>query len=205
MTAGEFGEPSGELCLSSAGESLCLATSLPSEPPCPPGVATSSSSVVVGGAGGCCWVGLAGLERQWDVAGPVLSLPTAKEEEEAEEEVEEGGEEGEEEVRVGLWCWLPRKSWYGTVARMGCGTPLGLTTRGGLVVDADADIANYSPHIETLRLRLSAWGCVEVTASLFVCFQSTSNKKSFIKVGFLSSRHRYMLATSASPPLFLLS
>lgn len=46
---------------------------------------------------------MAGLEQR-DVVGPVL-LPATEKEEEAE--------------RVGL-CWFPRKSWYGTVARIGC-------------------------------------------------------------------------------------
>lgn len=81
MERGEWGERSGEL-LPSGGESLCLGTSLPSEP-LPPG--------------------LAGLEQR-DVVGPVL-LPATEKEEETE--------------RVGL-CWFPRKSWYGTVARIGC-------------------------------------------------------------------------------------
>ncbi|KAG7274577.1 hypothetical protein CRUP_022090 [Coryphaenoides rupestris] len=55
----KFGErSSGELRFLSGGESLCLATSLPSEPPCPAGLATS------GGGGGSGWVvGLTGLEQ----------------------------------------------------------------------------------------------------------------------------------------------
>lgn len=47
--------------------------------------------------------GLAGLEQR-DVVGPEL-LPATEKEEETE--------------RVGL-SWFPRKSWYGTVARIGC-------------------------------------------------------------------------------------
>lgn len=59
LETAELGEPSGELLLS-GDESLCLGTSLPSEP-LPPG--------------------LAGLEQRDDV-GPVLLPATEKEEEE---------------------------------------------------------------------------------------------------------------------------
>lgn len=58
MKRGEWGERSGEVLLS-VGESVCLGTSLPSEP-LPPG--------------------LAGLEQR-DVVGPVLLPATGKEEE----------------------------------------------------------------------------------------------------------------------------
>lgn len=60
METGEYGERSDELLLS-GGESLCLGTSLPSEP---------------------LPLGLAGLEQR-DVVGPVL-LPATEKEEEAE-------------------------------------------------------------------------------------------------------------------------
>lgn len=89
LTAGEIEGPSGELVLS-GGESLCQGTSLPSEEALPPGAA--------------------GLGQQ-DVVGTVwlfAAAAAAAEEEEEEEETE----------RVGL-SWFPRKSWYGTVARIG--------------------------------------------------------------------------------------
>lgn len=121
LEGGECVLCSGVLLLSGE-ESLCLGTSLLSEP-LPPG--------------------LAGLEQR-DVVGPEL-LPATEKEEETE--------------RVGL-CWFPRKSWYGTVARIGCnrtavvllpqvehesgGEPLSLTRCGEeeeeLASAVDADI-----------------------------------------------------------------
>lgn len=124
LETGECSKRSGEP-LSGGGESLCLRTSLPSEP-LPPG--------------------LAGLEQR-DVS-PVL-LPAVME---------------EEAERVGL-CWFPRKSWYGTVARIGCnrtvvvlllqeekeavGEPLFLTRCWNEQAAGDADMIC---HVQTRKL-----------------------------------------------------
>lgn len=96
LYTGELGlRLSGELLLllpPLSGERRCLPFTLPGSTPPPP---AASGGVALGGGGG-----LPPPRPPPPPPGPVL-LPT-----EAERD------------RVGL-CWLPRRSWYGTVARIG--------------------------------------------------------------------------------------
>lgn len=129
LETGEVAERSGEAL--SGGESLCLGSSLPSEP---------FPSSCVGLA--------AGLEHR-DVVGP-------GKEEEAEAAAAAAAEEGEAEL-----LWFPRKSWYGTVARMGCSrTALPLLALPPLLPHAGEDaVGEASP----LRPRFTRC-CAELVA-----------------------------------------